>query len=75
MGIGRKLEDIHQGLTLLEGQWGVTGFLTNTENAQEINGLVEDLHEAMMDYQVCVPNCPSQPCLTSVSDFTATRYL
>ena len=29
------------------------GFVTNTENAQRINGLVEDIHEVMMNYQVC----------------------
>jgi hypothetical protein len=32
------------------------GFLTNTENAERINGLVEDIREVMMDYQVCMSN-------------------
>jgi hypothetical protein len=57
MRIVRKLEDAHQGLTQLAGQGMAVGFLTNTENAQRINGLVEDIHEVMMDYQVCTLNC------------------
>ena len=30
-------------------------FLVNPENAQRLNGLVEDLRYALMDYQVCTP--------------------
>jgi hypothetical protein len=56
MGIGRKLEEIHQDLTRLAGQGMAVGFLTNTENAERINGLVEDIREVMMDYQVCMSN-------------------
>ena len=33
------------------------GLLTNTKNTQRINGLLDDLHEAFMDYQVCTSNC------------------
>ena len=29
-------------------------FLTKAKNAQRINSLVEDIHEALVDYQVCV---------------------
>ena len=32
-------------------------FLANTENAQRINSLVEDICEAMMDYQVWMGSC------------------
>jgi len=32
-------------------------FLANTGNAQRVNSLVEDIHEALMDYQVCMLNC------------------
>ena len=28
-------------------------FLANTKNAQRINGLVEDVHEALLEYLVC----------------------
>ena len=55
MGINRKLEDVRQDLTLLAKQGKVTGFLTNVENERKINDLVEDIRDAMMDYQVRLP--------------------
>jgi len=30
-------------------------FLKNPENAQKVNGLVEDARYALIDYQVCTP--------------------
>ena len=57
MGIDRKLEDVRRDLTLLAEQGKVTGFLTNAENARRISGLVEDIRDAMMDYQVRLPSC------------------
>ena len=54
MWIVRRLEDVRRGLTLPAEQGKVIGFLANTENAQKINGLVEDVREALMDYQVCI---------------------
>ena len=56
MGITRKLEYVDQELALLAGKGKAAGFLANTENAQRINGLVEDIREVMMDYQVCASN-------------------
>ena len=53
MGVARKLEEILQSLTLPEDQGRVLEFLMNTENAQRINELVEDIHKVVMDYQVC----------------------
>ena len=32
------------------------GFLASTKNVQRINGLLEDVHEALINYQVCVLN-------------------
>ena len=55
-GIDRKLEDVRGDLILLAEQGKITGFLTNAENAQRINSLVEDIRDAMMDYQVRVPS-------------------
>ena len=52
MYVPRKLEEIHQELDLLAGQGKTAGFLANTENTQKINGLVEDVRQVMMDYQV-----------------------
>ena len=56
MGIARKLGDIHRDLTSLAEQGKVAGFLANTENARRINGLVEDIRDTMMDYQVSTSN-------------------
>jgi len=75
MRIARKLQDIHQDLTRLAKQGMVAGFLANTENAEKINGLVEDIREIMMDYQVCILYRSSLPRLKFVLDLTATRYL
>jgi hypothetical protein len=75
MVIARKLEEVHQDLTQLMGQCMAVEFLTNTENAQRINGLVEDIREVMMDYQVCISNYLFLTCLMFVLDFTTTRYL
>ena len=54
MGITRKLEAVDQDLSKLAEQGKIVGFLTNAENVQRINSLVEDIHKAMADYQVCV---------------------
>ena len=56
LGVARKLEDVCQGLTLPVGQEEVVRFLANNENIKRINGLIEDVHEALMGYQVCMPN-------------------
>ena len=52
--ITRKLENIRESLTLPSEQQRVIEFLSNVENAQRINGLVEDMYDALMDYQVCM---------------------
>ena len=75
MGLGRKLEGVRQGLILPQEQRKLVQFLTNTENAQKINSLVEDIREALIDYQVCASNYLLLPCLILLLDFIATRYL
>ena len=52
MRIGRKLGDINQELALLGEQGKTKGFFNNVENAEKLAGLVEDVHDVMMDYQV-----------------------
>ena len=78
MGVARKLENIFQSLTLPEDEpedeGKVMESLTNTENAQRINGLVEDIHEALMDYQVCKSSYSSPLCLTFMLDIFAKGY-
>jgi len=75
MGVVRKLEGVYQDLSLLAEQGKVAGFLANAENAQRINGLVEDIREALTDYQVCRSNHLHPLCLTFVLDLITTRYL
>ena len=75
METARKLEDICQSPALPTEQEKIVEYLTNSENAQRINGLVEDIHEALMVYQVCVWNYSFLPlCLTVMLDFIATGY-
>ena len=52
MGICRKLEGIRQDLVSLGEQGKAKGFFNNVENADRLGGLVEDIRDAMMDYQV-----------------------
>ena len=54
MGIGRKLQDVCQALAPLEEQGKVEGFFNNIDNADKLGGLVEDIHDAMMEYQVYI---------------------
>ena len=56
MRIARKLEDVHQELVLLGEQGKTKGFFTNVENAEKLRGLVEDVRDVLMDYQVCASN-------------------
>ena len=53
MGAVRKLENIHQELKPLEKQAWAEGFFNNIKNADKLGGLVEDIRDAVMHYQVC----------------------
>ena len=53
IGITRSLENIHGGLARLGAQGKVEGFFKNVENAGELSGVVEDIRDAVIDYQVC----------------------
>ena len=50
----RSLENVCRGLARLEGQGKVEGFFNNVENADKLSGTVEDIRDAMMEYQVCI---------------------
>ena len=69
------MEDVRRDLAPLEEQGGVEGFFNNAENAGKLRGLVEDIRDAMMEYQVCGSNYSFLPHITVVSDFIATRHL
>ena len=76
MCVSRRLEEIGQELDLLAGQGKTAGFLANSETAQRISGLVEDIRQMMADYQVRALTHPFLlPCLTKVLDLITTRYL
>ena len=62
MRIGRKLEDVHQELVLLGEQGEAKGFFTNVKNAEKLWGLVEDVRDVLIDYQVCVSDNLSFSC-------------
>jgi hypothetical protein len=53
--IARKLKDVNQTLDSITTQNDLVQFLNNTENAQKLDGLVGDIHDALMCYQVCAP--------------------
>ena len=57
-GITRKLENVSQALDSMTTQKDIEQFLSNIDNAQKLNDLVNDTHEAMMDYQVCTSRDP-----------------
>ena len=59
MGVARKLEVVRQALDPMATQKDIAQFLNNTENAQKLNDLVDDIHEAMMDYQVRILRGPA----------------
>jgi hypothetical protein len=52
----RILEDIDQDLSRLAEQGKLEGFFNNVENANKLGGLVEDIRDAMIEYQVRIPN-------------------
>ena len=67
MRIVKKLEDVRQTLDVIAAQTNVSQFLDNAENAQKLNDLMDDICEAMMDYQVRISKelalVPSNFCL------------
>ena len=54
--MGRKLYYVRRNLLPLEKQGKIEGFFKNTENSGKLSGLVEDIRDAMTDYQVCIHN-------------------
>ena len=54
MEVIRSLESVCRGLGRLEGQGKVEGFFSNVENADTLSSAVEDIRDAMIEYQVCI---------------------
>jgi len=55
MGIARKLKEISQAIDPMTNQKDFALFLKTPENAQKVNGLVQDIRSALTDYQVRIP--------------------
>jgi len=75
MGIGRRLKEIGQDMDPMTTREDLAFFLKKPENAQKLNGLVQDIRYAVMDYQVCTPKGLALVMTNICSDFGATRYL
>jgi len=75
MGVSRKLEDVHRDLTLLAEQGKIKGFFHNTENVNKLGGIVEDIRDAMMEYQVCIQKLFIRAPITFATDLLTARYL
>ena len=69
------MEDVGRELVPLKKQGKVEGFFNNTENAGKLSSLVEEVRDAMMEYQVYESATRLCKCLTSVADFIVARYL
>jgi hypothetical protein len=70
-----KFEDVRRNLVLLSEQGNIQGFFNNAKNADKLGGLVEDIRDAMMVYQVCMTHCSFLQCLALVLDPVTTIYL
>jgi len=75
MAISRKLQDVRRDLAPLEQQGNAEGFFNNFENAGMLDGLAEDIRDAVMEYQVRGSNCSPPSRLMFVLDFIATGSL
>jgi len=60
---------------LVATQEGLARFLGIPKKAQEVNSLVEDIRDALMDYQVWFPKRLALVVADIRSDFVATRHL
>ena len=56
----RKMDSVLRGLIPLEQQVEVTRFLNSAKDVRKLGSLVEDIHDIMMDYQVCLQSTCSR---------------
>ena len=69
------MEGVRQALDPMTTQNDIVKFLSNTENAQKLNDLVDDIREAVMDYQVRTSRGPTLTTSNIWTDFLTTGYL
>ena len=58
--VDRKLDNILKDLVPLSQRGKFTRFLTNAEDMDKLGGMVDDIRDAMMEYQVR-PRCHWYP--------------
>jgi hypothetical protein len=75
MGFTRKLEEVGQALDSIVTQKDLTQFLNGTGNAQKLNKLVEDICDALMEYQVCTPKSLALIISDTTPDLLTARSL
>jgi len=75
MGIIRKLKEIGQAMDSVTAQEDLALLLKKPDNAQKLNGLVQDIRDVLMDYQVCSLGSPALIVANVCSDLVAKRYL
>ena len=69
------MEDVSRDLSPLKEQGKVEGFFNTAENAGRLGSLVENIRDAMMEYQVCALHNSFPLYLTFVPDFITARHL
>ena len=74
-GIARKLKEVGRALDSITTRWDLARFLNKTENAQKLNGLVEDIRDALMAYQVCTSKPHVHITSNNAPELIAARYI
>jgi hypothetical protein len=75
MVITRKLKEVIQALDLITTKKDPMQPPNNTENAQELNSLVEGICNALVGYQVCTPKPLVHITPKNALGFIKTRHL
>ena len=75
MGTTRKLKEVGRALDSITTQKDLAQFLSDAENAQKLNDLVEDIRDALIGYQVCTSNPLVLITSDNAPDLITTRYL
>ena len=73
--IARQLKEVGQALNSITTRSPLAQLLDDTENAKELNGLVEGIRDALMSYQVCTPKLPALTASNDAPDFITARYI
>ena len=69
------MQDVYRDLALLGEQGNVEGSSNNAKSADKLNDLIEDIREAMLEYQAYIHNSFVSDISDVVPDFVAARYL